>query len=779
MIRLAGRLAVGGGREALVRLLLTAVGLALATAMLLCAAVTLPALRAHDVRRGWMSTSAHNERPSQDEGTADPLLWRLTELRYDGRDMIRVDLAATGPNAPVPPGLDAVPSAGQLAVSPALRRLLERTDPEELAERFPGEVTATIGQAALASPEDLVVFVGRSPDDLRPGQNRVSTVRSIETAPVTRTLTRAIRLTVAVGVVGLLAPVIVFVATATRLAAARRERRLAAMRLAGATPRQIGIVAAVEATAAAVAGTIAGFLVFLGVRPSLANLPLDGASFYPSDLRLPVASALAVLLGVPVIAAVTAVVSLHRARIEPLAAARHAPPAQPSPRSLLFVLAGLVGLIAVQATMSGASDVAVASAVGAALLAMVAGIVLSGAWLTSLVGRALARTGRRAPSLLAARRLQDNPKAAFRAIGGLVLAVFVGTVLSSLTASTLSDASGPSDDGLRTGVLTAVAPLEFYGEPPANRVGEGSGASEDVSRGEAARIPAQGAPLAHRRGLEPAQVERIVQNLEPVPGVHGVAAVYGFPDGPEADRLAASQPTGAIRWGPPHDLGAMLCVDAAAIGLAPCAGTTAVALDDTSLRATGTDITGTIPVHSLGGGTVVGVAAITDGSAGAVERARTVLERAIPGSVALTQADHDAKNQATARTTERISNLALAVTLVIAGCSLAVAVAGSIAERRQPFALLRLAGTRVSDLRRVVLTEAALPLVVATLATATLGLGVTALTLGVDSTNPSFAFPGLGYWLAVLGGLGVALSVVAATMPLLNRVTAPDAVRFE
>ena len=49
---------------------------------------------------------------------------------------------------------------------------------------------------------------------------------------------------------------------------------------------------------------------------------------------------------------------------------------------------------------------------------MIFGIVGSGAWFTSLVGRALARAGRRAPSLLAARRLQDNPAAGFRAIGG-------------------------------------------------------------------------------------------------------------------------------------------------------------------------------------------------------------------------------------------------------------------------------------------------------------------------------------------------------------------------
>jgi hypothetical protein len=66
VIALAARLAIGGGRESLVRLALTGIGLALATVMLLGAAVTFPALRAHDVRRAWTATSPQNQpRPTR------------------------------------------------------------------------------------------------------------------------------------------------------------------------------------------------------------------------------------------------------------------------------------------------------------------------------------------------------------------------------------------------------------------------------------------------------------------------------------------------------------------------------------------------------------------------------------------------------------------------------------------------------------------------------------------------------------------------------------------
>jgi len=55
------------------------------------------------------------------------------------------------------------------------------------------------------------------------------------------------------------------------------------------------------------------------------------------------------------------------------------------------------------------------------------GLVLAGPWLTMLGARALARRTSRPATLIAGRRLADDPKAGFRAISGLVLALFVGT----------------------------------------------------------------------------------------------------------------------------------------------------------------------------------------------------------------------------------------------------------------------------------------------------------------------------------------------------------------
>jgi hypothetical protein len=66
-------------------------------------------------------------------------------------------------------------------------------------------------------------------------------------------------------------PMLVLISTATWLAADRREERFAALRLVGATPGDIRIVAGVEAVISVFLGAVLGTVVFLVVRPALAR----------------------------------------------------------------------------------------------------------------------------------------------------------------------------------------------------------------------------------------------------------------------------------------------------------------------------------------------------------------------------------------------------------------------------------------------------------------------------------------------------------------------------
>ena len=77
---------------------------------------------------------------------------------------------------------------------------------------------------------------------------------------------------------------------------------------------------------------------------------------------------------------------------------------------------------------------------------VMAGLVLAGPWLTMAGARIMARRTSRAPTLIAARRLADNPRAAFRAVSGLVLALFITTVAAA-TISTQDAKDGTTQVG--------------------------------------------------------------------------------------------------------------------------------------------------------------------------------------------------------------------------------------------------------------------------------------------------------------------------------------------
>jgi predicted lysophospholipase L1 biosynthesis ABC-type transport system permease subunit len=127
---------------------------------------------------------------------------------------------------------------------------------------------------------------------------------------------------------------------------------------------------------------------------------------------------------------------------------------------------------------------------------------------------------------------------------------------------------------------------------------------------------------------------------------------------------------------------------------------------------------------------------------------------------------------------QHLANLAVLLSVVIAGCSLAVAVAGSLLERRRPFALLRLTGMPLRSLRRMVLLEAAVPLVCLAVVSAVGGM-VTAELLLRALRGTTMRLPGTTYASTLLAGIVLALGVVMATMPLLTRISAPENARSE
>jgi hypothetical protein len=737
VIRLGARLAVGGGRESVVRLLLTAVGVAIATTLFLLAAAADPAIRAQQRHTAWQYTGISGDPgPTDPDRTGDPLLWRLTKDAVDGRELTVLRVAATGPGSPIPLGLSRVPRSGEVYVSPALAQLINELPADRLADRFPSVPAGMIGHDYLAGPDDLVAVIGMPADALQgpsSGRSRwttpggVLTVSHIRTSPAQYQFTDFLRIMCGIGAIGLLTPVLVFVSTSTRIGAARREQRFAALRLAGATPRQVNILAAVEAAAAAAAGALLGGLGFVLLRPSVARIEIDGHPSFVSDVRVTPALAALILLAIPALAVVAATVSLRRLQISPLGVARRALRPRPTARRLAPLLVGTAGFVLSVAAAAQNTGIEMLLPVTATFAVMIYGIVAAGPWLTVLTARALGRTRQRASLLLAGRRLEDDPAAGFRAVSGLVLAVFVASVFSGVTPAVLAEG--------RTGHGGLVDPTVMVAELPSG-----------TTTAEASAV----LDSAASAGAGPGAVLHMNPESEPQP----------------ADSAA----------GPSHTL-LVACADLDDLGVTdPCPRAGTAWLD------TSTDELSMEPAPYTADQVAAMPARLvvidTDGTLPATDRARTAIQRAVPGAAPWLGAEADAQNDRALIQLNRVANLALALTLTIAGCSLAVAVAAGIIERKRPFALLRLAGMHLTELQRTALLEAAAPLLLIALASALLGLGTAAIIVGLAGDIP-WQPPTIGYWLSLTGGLALALGLSAAALPLLGPTTAPTAIRFE
>jgi predicted lysophospholipase L1 biosynthesis ABC-type transport system permease subunit len=167
----------------------------------------------------------------------------------------------------------------------------------------------------------------------------------------------------------------------------------------------------------------------------------------------------------------------------------------------------------------------------------------------------------------------------------------------------------------------------------------------------------------------------------------------------------------------------------------------------------------------------------TDGAAASGERVRAAIQATDPTAWVYI-ANGKVSSVPQFAEVSRIVGLGLIGSLLLAGCSLAVATMTGLIERRREFTFLRAAGMPVSRLRVLVLLQAGVPLVVVSAFSALLGVGVAqailrmATVAEVPMPDPSLA--------GVLGAsLIAAMMVVAATLPAVDGLTRPTSLRSE
>ncbi len=464
-------------------------------------------------------------------------------------------------------------------------------------------------------------------------------------------------------------------------------------------------------------------------------MPFTGSPFFLSDLSLNLFNVVLVVVGVPLAAAVAARIALRRVTLSPLGVSRRVSPKPPRVWRLVPLLGGIGELwLFVVIGRPGSTPAQIAVYMSGILTVMI-GLVVAGPWLTMVGSRLMVRAARRPSTLIAGRRLADNPMSGFRAVGGVVLALFVASVaISAITALQADKGTGGTGPAARSTLVQEL--IDF--RPPGIAV---------VPR----TVPAAA-----------------VRELDNMPGVRGVTVVHAT--------TTRSRPFAPFRE------------------LASCADLDHTpALGRCARGAQAADVTGLSYSKQVHIGTVwpsastiprvlarlpVEMIAVA-GSHAAVEQARTVLERTFPYRFAPTTVAEDYMQRRSTQLVaqyRRLVDVVVLASLPIAGCSLAVSVVAGIAERRRAFSVLRLSGTPLRVLRRVIALESAVPL----LALAALSVATGFLAAGLflrSQLNESFRSPSIGFYLTVAIGMLASFAIIATTLPLLRRTTGPEVAR--
>ncbi|MFF4348621.1 FtsX-like permease family protein [Streptomyces sp. NPDC001530] len=284
-------------------------------------------------------------------------------------------------------------------------------------------VTLTAVGAGLATGFGLAAAAVASMD----GQYHVSLANGLLDQPGERS---GIVLTLLL----LLVPVLGFLGQCARIGAVHRDRRLAGLRLAGASPAQVRRIAALEAGLACLAGS--------AVATVFSVLFLLGQWQHPPAVVW--AGFAVIAVAVPVLGALVSTLALRRVVASPLGWVRRVRPSGGRGPGAAFLAAALVLLVTGLAMAPGSFG-----GFGTAPLLVFTVVILTGmaaVWVTGatarFTGRVLADRTENPATLIAAERLREDPWAAARTHAAVLLVTVVGTGFMGVRQVLLDDLNG-------------------------------------------------------------------------------------------------------------------------------------------------------------------------------------------------------------------------------------------------------------------------------------------------------------------------------------------------
>ena len=629
------------------------------------------------------------------------------------------------------------PRPGEYYLSKALADAVAEYPEDNILARF-GKNTKYLGvipSEYTASPDALMIVRGASAEEVAESDAFTkSQGQPSYFADVYRTDANGLKsdakidpvavIVFGVGGTILLFPIVIFVSVATQLGAAQREKRYAALRLIGATKRQVGRVLMLESLLASVVGVIIGLGAFWLLQAPLQDFKMDGMRFNPSDLAL-TGTQYALIIGLTL--GLTTFVNwrrMRRAQISPLGVSRSVEKVKKLRAWRALVPALGIAFFAWLSSKPGRDwlDANKESAIPmllltAALLLVMFGLILAGGWLTNKLSLLAARWANNASMLIAGKRTAVHSRTIFRSVSGVVLALFAGSFY-----------------------LTATSGIE----------GLNAQAVKDNGFSQLKR----GTAIVIGRSLPGGMAEQLQQKSY----ITSVATIYPREDGDAIrcqDLAKYTEHTCPNNARP--DQFALLNFDAPVV-------------KNVSLINDKVDTNG------------VKEYLVTLKSDNDIEKLRTlVTAKANQYDLTYAVSGTDSKKPHINPTIREFADLAyvgIGVTLFVAVASLIVSTIGGLMERRRSLYTLRLGGMRLAQLKRLVMVESVAPLLTTSILSCGFGVWTGAVFTSTFSTTlkpvltPTyFAIVGIGLAAAIIG--------IYLILPMVDKLTRAEANQTE
>ena len=629
------------------------------------------------------------------------------------------------------------PRPGEYYLSKALADAVAEYPEDNILARF-GKNTKYLGVIPsdyVASPDALMIVRGASAEEVAESdaftksQGQPSYFANVYRTDANGLKSDAKIDPVAVIVFGvggtiLLFPIVIFVSVATQLGAAQREKRYAALRLIGATKRQVARVLMLESLLASVVGVLIGLGAFWLLQASLQDFKMDGMRFNPGDLAL-TGTQYALIIGLTL--GLTMFVNwrrMRRAQISPLGVSRSVEKVKKLRAWRALVPALGIAFFAWLSSKPGRDwlDANKESAIPmllltTALLLVMFGLILAGGWLTNKLSLLAARWANNGSMLIAGKRTAVHSRTVFRSVSGVVLALFAGSFY-----------------------LTATSGIE----------GLNAQAVKDNGFSQLKR----GTAIVIGRSLPGDMAEQLQQKSY----ITSVATIYPREDGDaiRCQDLAKYTEHTCLNNARPDQF-ALLNFDKPVV-------------KNVSLINDKVDTNG------------VKEYLVTLKSDNDIEKLRTlVTAKANQYDLTYAVSGTDSKKPHINPTIREFADLAyvgIGVTLFVAVASLIVSTIGGLMERRRSLYTLRLSGMRLAQLKRLVMVESVAPLLTTSILSCGFGVWTGAVFTSTFSTTlkpvltPTyFAIVGIGLVTAIIG--------IYLILPIVDKLTRAEANQTE